>query len=644
MALDFLQKYKKKQMPKKANLPKVTTNKSLIQRVNNKVQIGRIAHERWQFCYDCVSLARQRNISQEKACLAVAMNNERFPLLSKAGKGGKSALTYNNLRAWLRLLGRINLKNGTKDYNWDNVACLDNKYTTGKQLPKFDGVIFKFFCSLYLNNRQLPASICYKKTREFFKDVEEFPTIAQIKYQLKRLPKNVIDAGRFGIDYVENRSTYMLIRDWDKVRPNQCWFADSRTSDFYIRVPDGNKFKAVRPIVTFIMDAYSWHCVGFDVSADGTGGGSDLIRNTFAKACFEHGRPEIFYVDNGKDYNKKGFTTPVIINDKEYSILNELGVKLVNSKPYKGRSKTVERRFREFSNDFDRCQPSYCGNSPANRPEQADLYTKGDNIMLLMSEQQFVDKFTAEIEKFHNSKLGGHLKGKTPAEAFNSNNRLVRSPMSNSEMTRACLLTENMPRTVHRGGCIDFNRVRYHAEDLIAYTGNKVIIKSSYLEQGSIHAFNLAGNYIAECTAQCTVHPLANHLGTDEDKKQLDIELVKQGRQRKELLSGLKDVTGGLIGLSADELMSLTPEKLLNGKCNIKQLDSVHKVKGNTHNVKLVTTAEIANNLPKNQINPKTRKQLKRTEFDKDFDNLLSNKKEAENKNNTDFNLNDFSL
>ncbi len=547
-----------------------------------------VAAERWRYCRDVVDLMRQTGRGMEVCAELVARRDAvRYQYL-KVEK-----LHYHNCRNWLGKLGVVRGKNG-RDYDWNNVAALADKYTCGRQKLRFDEICLKIFCAAYFSPRQVPFTVAYREVKNLFarefKEVR-FPSEQQLRYEVDHLSQNLVDSMRYGIDYVENRSLYMMIRDWDRIRPGQCWFADTRTFDQLVRIDNGDgTWRAVRPNVTFIMDASSWFCVGFDCWEESVN--SDLIRNTFARACFEHGMPEFFYVDNGADFNKRGFTTPVMVGGKPYSIVQSLGVRLVNSKPYKGRSKTVERRFLIDAMDFDRRAAAYVGNSPGTRPDEVELYYKGDNIMLLPTIWEFKVALQAEIDKFHRRPMGGHLKGKSPLEVFDGSDRLRRAPMDERDMYLAMLLPEG-DRKVHRGGCIDYNRIRYYADELFHFTGQKIMIKTTYLEPGSVHAYTLDGKYITECTAQAMTHPLAHYLGDDDEKRELDEQTLIQGRQRKKLLEQRKEITNGLYGLSLDEITTLSRSQL-EGQIKLVQLGEVRKVKGHNHNVKLLATAERA--------------------------------------------------
>lgn len=549
--------------------------------------IRAIRDERWQFCRAVVDLCRASGRSLEECAQIVAARDAaNYRHLSPA------KLTYHNVRRWLGRLGTVRTRDG-RDYRWDNVQALADRYVRGRQPARINPLAWQVFTAMYLNVRKPTINSAYRQTKALFLrefPEVEFPTLDQLTYQLKRLPQNVIDAGREGIDYVVNHSLYMIIRDWSAVVANQCWFADSRPFDQLIRIPDDkapNGWRAVRPNVMYMMDAASWYCVGFEVSAGGVD--NNLIRNAFARACMTHGRPGVLYIDNGSDYNKLGFTQPVTIGGREYSILQALDVHLTNARPYNGRAKTVERRFQFFSTDFDRRQPSYLGDSPGHRPDTAELYYAGEALMTLPTEYEFVQMLQSEIDKFHATPLGGHLKGKTPNEAFAAANRMARAPMSAEEMYLALLLPLPTPRKVHRGGCLDINRVRYYAPELAALTGTNVIVKTSYLEPGAVHAYDLDGNYLCPCTAQAMTHPLANLYGDADDKAQLEQQLVIQGRQQRMLMEQLRNTTGNLAGLAISDLMALTRAEIEDGT-RLITVGAKAKVKAGTHALRAVTT------------------------------------------------------
>ena len=540
-----------------------------------------IRDQRWEFCRECSILMMTERLTEPNAAAAViARSPGRWPLINPS---------YHNFRRWAAAMGK---KDGK--INFDNIDALLPGYRTGAKKVEdlFDPRVMRIFLAMYLSPRRPTFASCYRETKTLFaREYPDiiFPTEAQIRYQLQRIPAPVIEAGRVGLDYAVNHSLYMLIRDWDKIRPNQVWFADSRTFDQLMKVPAANKensWTGVRPNVTYFMDAASWYCVGYDVTGEGVD--NNLIRNVFAKACLTHGRPEVLYIDNGKDYNKAGFTVPVNVLGKEYSILQSLDVKLTNALPYRGRSKTVERSFRDFSMDFDRRQPSYLGDSPANRPDGAELYDTPEGVQLLPTLGEFVAMLDAEVEMYNSTPRGGRWHGKSPREVFQSPHRVTRPELDPEAMRLALLLPLPSPRQVFRGGCVSIDKVQYYARELFQYIDKKVVIKSSYLEPGRVHAFTQDGSYIAECVAQTTTHPLANLYGDDNDKAALAGQLLEAGQQYKALKNQLQSSTMGLAGLAIEDIKSLSRAELESGEASVTVLVK-RKVKAGNHVLPLQT-------------------------------------------------------
>lgn len=241
--------------------------------------------------------------------------------------------------------------------------------------------------------------------------------------------------------------------------------------------------------------------------------------------------------------------------------------------------------------------------------------------------EQFCEMLRGELDRYHNTPRRGRFKGRTPRELWNAPNRLRRAPLSDLELHRALLLPLPKPRQVHRGGCVDIARIRYYAPELERLTGGKVIVKTSYLEPGRVHAFDLKGNYLAECTAQCTTHPLATVFGDDEDKHILSEQLVIAGRQRRELLDRFAETTGHLAGLSIEEIKTLTRADLESGKARVTVL-SKNKVKSGDHNLRLTTTrraADEARALPGPAPAPASApKPASRINFDREFSAMMA--------------------
>ena len=123
------------------------------------------------------------------------------------------------------------------------------------------------------------------------------------------------------------------------------------------------------------------------------------------------------YFDNGKDYCKQGFSTPLAIGEHEHSIFRELGVTLTNATPFNARAKTVERFFRDMMKTFDKLFPDYLGSNPAERTDAASYFDDPDHVMELPTLEEFCRVFDLWLEKYLQTPKSGQIhRGKSPAE------------------------------------------------------------------------------------------------------------------------------------------------------------------------------------------------------------------------------------
>ncbi len=177
-------------------------------------------------------------------------------------------------------------------------------------------------------------------------------------------------------------------RDWTQVPAMGCWVADHMIFDVLIpRLVDvkaarGRKatrkvWRWHRPWLTMYLDARSWMPIAWRVEfADPDG---DRTMATFVDGVLAHGKPEAVYLDNGKDFRMYRYSggrkrparkgDRVVAEKSVRPILEMLGVEAVFARPYNPEAKVVEPFFRLVHEWFDKAWESYCGRSPAHRPE-----------------------------------------------------------------------------------------------------------------------------------------------------------------------------------------------------------------------------------------------------------------------------------
>jgi len=186
-------------------------------------------------------------------------------------------------------------------------------------------------------------------------------------------------------------------QDWDLVEPGQFYVADHHQVDFWVSY----KGRQIRPWLTAIQDCGTRRIVGWRL---GPAPHQEAILVALRMA-FREAIPEVMRVDNGRDFTAKTITgltkTECRVLRREYGpewktlvrrgrdhvtcddprwlgVTGELGVELIYAKPYSAWSKgTLERWFRTFEDQCGKLFSTYCGHTPAARPESLQLIREG---------------------------------------------------------------------------------------------------------------------------------------------------------------------------------------------------------------------------------------------------------------------------
>lgn len=571
--------------------------------------------EKVQFVREVYEYSRRAGVAEWKAAEQVAADCVSFfPRLAEGGKKGGSMLTYANYRNWLTGTsskpGMGRLADGSPDY--DNADVLLRNYGSEHVLYG-DPAFWESFKAHYLQGAQQKIAKIYRllelKWRIEYPGLP-IPALYQVREYIKsRYPKRFIAYMRRGETFYLQHYRDFAVRDPNTIRPNEAWVADSQDCDFMIKVPrEGGGWDAIRPKICVIMDIKSQHVVSIQLVSRNDHGKvavtSEIIRNAFAMGVWQYGRPRIFLTDNGADYLKAGFTTPVtftpsVSNSKIYShsIMLSLDVLHLAAEPGNARAKYVERFFRELA-EYSRAARGYVGNMPENRPATANVWAKEGNREYLMNEKDACDFLGGMIQIYHRKPAPGSkfLRGLSPDQAFAPELRLTRPAFTLEEYIRAFLLPLDEARIVEsrgpsvRVGNRRFVTVPQERERAWRYDGKPVMVKTDLLNDDHVFLYDLDGTYICEARTEVMV-PYFARLSGEEDRKLLE-ERIEQIRAEKKYLDTMAmDETGGWHKLDPWRLYQLPREAFL-GAAKLKLLDSMYSVKGDTHNPKIYILPE----------------------------------------------------
>jgi transposase InsO family protein len=212
-------------------------------------------------------------------------------------------------------------------------------------------------------------------------------------------------------------------RDYSALRSNEIWNGDHHRLDVII----SHGGKHIRPWITAWQDVRSRLIVGWYVFAHDPN--TDTILFALGDAAKAHGVPDEVYVDNGKDYDAKAlqgitkaerrakaqFTEAV---RSKSGVLAGLGIGISHCQPYHGQSKPIERFFRTLKDEFSKMQRTYCGGTPAEKPDDlAAKVARGASPTL----EDFTEELNCWIADYYNAgrgHAGDSMNGQTPAEVF----------------------------------------------------------------------------------------------------------------------------------------------------------------------------------------------------------------------------------
>lgn len=506
-------------------------------------------------------------------------------------------------------------------------------YQTADNLPAYgDRQFWTDFNTAYLNQNKLDLTTAREIAAFALRKrslTAVVPSVSQVRNYVRHLPMGVLIAGREGEVAWRNTICDYINRDWQDTEPGDLLIGDSRDFDTRVRVERNGEWFAVRPTIAALMDARSWMPAAWIITVNPVNADT-LMRTLLQYICTNEGQvPGMCYFDNGKDYCKQGFSTPLKVGNFEHSIFKELGIVLTNARPFNARAKTVERFFRDMMKTFDKWFPDYLGSNPLERPDAASYFDKKENVMELPTLKSFTGIFSDWCKSYVSKPKGGVIhQGRSPMEIWESRNSSARI-LSPLEVAFAFLLPVGM-RRVLRGPAVNFMNRRYFSDEV--NVGDTVLIKANLWDPEMVLLCRADGSAIAIARTRTAVRAIA---GDDTAQNQiLEEQLKRQARQRKAMTDQLSILTDGRQGISVIEFMLS-----LGTDLRFVKRGSMNTIKGKSHTFKRIAPNENVFDppeleqtpglpaLPKYDFTGETDK-VSPVEMDEDIDMILK----AENK------------
>lgn len=330
------------------------------------------------------------------------------------------------------------------------------------------------------------------------------PSPKTLRRRLDReIPAPVMVLAREGYEKLE-RMFPPIIRDRSEFHALQAVNADGHRWDVFVSFPD--KPKPIRPLMLAIQDLYSGKILAWRIAENE---GADTVRLAFGDLFRTHGVPEIVWLDNGRGFASKWITGGSanrfrfkVKKEDPVGVLTALGCDVRFTRPYSGRSKPIERAFRDLCDHgakHPEFQGAYTGNSPVAKPED------------YASRAVPLDVFKAvvgDVIRRHNAKVGrrsrvcrGVLSFDQAYEASLAT-ALIRK--ATDAQLRMCLLAHEAVTADKLTGAVNLFGNRYWSEFLSEYRGQKVVVRfdPDRLHEEPAHVYSMASEYLGAAMLQ----------------------------------------------------------------------------------------------------------------------------------------------
>ncbi len=353
----------------------------------------------------------------------------------------------------------------------------------------------------------LPDTLSYRAVNDFY----------------KKIPLRMWSRGR-AKDFHDQCAPYAL-RDYTTCQVMQWWVLDHGQDDFFVRndyieeldrlaFPGEPRGAKLRMWITVVMDVRSRFILGYAFSAHPS---SDQICSALRLSILRTGRaPQFGLIDRGEDFKKVGEEKPKLPQEAQgafrrliQAAWGESG-RIVFSIGEHPQSKPVERWFGTKRTRFDSQVDSYCGRSPADRPDHCTELLKQHEQFLLgkraespLPRASEAIKATAYwIETWYNRQhrhTGQGMGRRKPDEVFRRGYPDSERQEALAKLDRAALdvfLRHRESRKVFNGGCVRMFKHEYEPADekslgrLFACIGQKVLVAADSHKVGDAVAFD----------------------------------------------------------------------------------------------------------------------------------------------------------
>lgn len=308
----------------------------------------------------------------------------------------------------------------------------------------------------------------------------DVPSVYTLKRRWDALPADVRILWRDGEDALQNAYPHAE-RDRSGMKPLDMISLDGREWDLFVRLPGdaGQEGKVIRVCVVMVQDVATNMMLSYHI---GETESADAYRRALCQSFVTYGIAKVAQFDNTRAAANKTITAGAkkrnrfkIKETDLPGILPRVGCEPIFTKPYNGRSKTVERCFaevKERSEKDPRCAGAYTGRNPTEKPEN---YAE-TAIDLATFEQvlaEAVEHYNTRTDR--KSKVAYKISHRQAFEAGLATTKVTQL----AESQRRYFFFKAERRTVSPSGTVSIGKRplvnRFYHADLLEFAGREIV-------------------------------------------------------------------------------------------------------------------------------------------------------------------------
>ena len=399
-------------------------------------------------------------------------------------------------------------KKALEENNLEGLVDKRGKARKGKS--SIDETVWQVFLSFYLDLRTPPAKACYEDTIKYIRKnyperAASIPTYSTfLRHIEKDVPYAVQQLGREGKKAMRDRCAPYVQRIYDTMESNEIWVADNHTFDVMSR--DGKSVH--RLYLTAFYDARSGIFTGACVTSAPS---SQSTVIALRRGILRYGIPDVIYVDNGREFltfdlgglghrQKKNAATAN--RHDPPTILQRLGIEMMNAQVKNARAKIIERRFLDFKNRVSKLFETYTGGNVLEKPENLEKLLR---VGKGPTDRELTEAVEQLLEGYLNEQpYGGAVardRGKPRVQVYNENLHRKRVPRSEEDLNLLLMRSTRAIKVDRPGVYLKVGGVKlyYRTDDFVLHCqGQKVYLRYDPLDLSRVRAYDEEDRVLAE--------------------------------------------------------------------------------------------------------------------------------------------------